>query len=505
MHSKLIKYSTFFLLLFIALTLINIAGNIFFSMFSANVHQVEVITSSDASMSSIGYAPLPILMLIFIASFAFIVFSAYFFSRILKQTKHTEKLIFPILIINLAVGIITILSFSIPIPAFSDYNTYLSFANSLINGQNAFQDYASLFPHVYGYSSFLSVLFWLFGNSAVVFEMANVVLSVIICLLTYLVAKEIFNTSAALWASLIISLFPSHILHNTLPATEPLHAALMLFVILTALKAKSCTLYALTGILTALMNAVRPTGYVLLAAIIIYILSEPSVHKLKKTACFCTLIIVYFLSCIVINAHISQVINKPVAASPTGYTLYIGANADSGGTWTEEATKKRDELYIKNEKNAQKTHNELFKLALNRFYSNGIRNIRLLVDKNKNMWCVDADIASFIGMSFKIDPGSAKKPDVSVLLSFCDAFYFILLFLFGTGLFLCIKKNAMPTKALLLLMIILGDIGMYTFVEVIGRYHYEAVLVIIILTSSCIRRLDTAKNQTLPDLESILI
>ncbi len=85
-------------------------------------------------------------------------------------------------------------------------------------------------PYAYrppGYPYLLSRLYLLFGEQARLGALANIIFSLAIVLLTYLIARRVFGDRAARWSAFILALFPSQILFVNKLASETMFTALL--------------------------------------------------------------------------------------------------------------------------------------------------------------------------------------------------------------------------------------------------------------------------------------
>ena len=113
----------------------------------------------------------------------------------------------------------------------SDFYTYHSLAGALVNGEILYPKFISLFPHVFGYSKVLSVVYSIFGprpDSAVAF---NIALNIGILLLIYLIGKILHDEKTGLVSAVIYAFWPSQIFYNSLVLTEPFFTFGLLFLI----------------------------------------------------------------------------------------------------------------------------------------------------------------------------------------------------------------------------------------------------------------------------------
>ena len=94
---------------------------------------------------------------------------------------------------------------NLPMQPASDYKTYFEIGDYLNRGTltkagTGYCDYIAMFPHVYGYPSFLAWLFRHFGTKVSVAQYANLVLSVATVFLTYRTGRLAAGRMAGLTA-----------------------------------------------------------------------------------------------------------------------------------------------------------------------------------------------------------------------------------------------------------------------------------------------------------------
>jgi 4-amino-4-deoxy-L-arabinose transferase-like glycosyltransferase len=79
-----------------------------------------------------------------------------------------------------------------------------------------------------GYPAFLALVYWIAGPHQIAAKIANAVLSSIICLVAYLLAKQVFDKTTARITLAIMTLFPSQIFYTSLLTTEVLFTTFLL-------------------------------------------------------------------------------------------------------------------------------------------------------------------------------------------------------------------------------------------------------------------------------------
>lgn len=86
------------------------------------------------------------------------------------------------------------------------------------------------------YSSFLSMLYRFFGTSILVYAIPQIILGVITCYLTYIIAKEVFPTKVGLLASFLLAIYPPIVWWASYIRSENLFIPLLLLTIIFLIK-----------------------------------------------------------------------------------------------------------------------------------------------------------------------------------------------------------------------------------------------------------------------------
>jgi len=95
--------------------------------------------------------------------------------------------------------------------------------------------YQNFYPPVY--SSFLGIWYYFFGASILAYAIPQIILGTVSCYLTFVIAKEIFSSKAALMAGFLLSVYHPLVWWTSYIRAETLFIFLLLLVILFLLKA----------------------------------------------------------------------------------------------------------------------------------------------------------------------------------------------------------------------------------------------------------------------------
>ncbi len=95
--------------------------------------------------------------------------------------------------------------------------------------------YHNFYPPIY--SSFLGMLYYLFGTSILVYAIPQIILGTISCYLTYVIAKEVFSSKIGLLACFLLSIYHPIVWWTSYIRTETLFIFLLLLTIVFLIKA----------------------------------------------------------------------------------------------------------------------------------------------------------------------------------------------------------------------------------------------------------------------------
>lgn len=368
-----------------------------------------------------------------------------------------------------------------------DYATFYSTAVSLSKSWNYSYRYIALFPHILGYSTFLSFFFKIFGESVFLATILNVILSVISGILIYKIIKNFISTTAAVCAYTLWIICPSQTIYNSLVFSEPLYTSFILafvyFIIVIAKKEESLNWFKmlLYGVLAAVIlqciNVNRPIAMVLIIAMFIWIFVLrfkelfQSDFLVKWLSFFTVLIVVYFSLGGLWNTYFTSRIGE-VPASVPGYNIHVGFNANSGGAWNKEDS---DLLFSYSDQEgatADWAQQQMLNEAKKRIMSGEIDFSKLFKEKLSFFLGKDSVCVGYCSDIIQ------EKEDMSMV---CDTFYYciILLSLYGAYKML---KTSHKSPTFILPLFVIGITCAQMLVEVAPRYHYSIVPFLIMIS-----------------------
>lgn len=413
-----------------------------------------------------------------------------FLSKVVNTKVFLRGIFAFLLLLCFCVRMVWVVRF--PIEPSGDYGTFYGTAVELgrsfdISGwsERALR-YVALFPHIFGYASFLGLLFVIFGASPMVAAVTNVVLSTISMALIYYICIKLSGRSLAIVASLVWIFYPSQIIYNMFVLSEPYYTMLLLasIALIIFLQGrlrpspywKVVLIGAALGAILALVNSVRPVSIiVIIALVVVLFIIQPAVKNSglrKKSVILVCLCVTYFAGGVLNNWIFTQRIGEEPASVP-GFNIYVGFNEESRGTWSEHD---RDVLNAHNAvegASAQNVQNAMLSEAIQRIQSGSIDYMNLFHQKLLVLWERDNGAVIY---------GSSVITHRNAFAALSNGYYYLTWVLSIIGCIFLLREK----KKVFLYLFPLYLIGLtmaHMFAEVATRYHYSGILSLTILSA----------------------
>ena len=351
--------------------------------------------------------------------------------------------------------------------------------------------YLALFPHLLGYSSFLSIFLRFFGQNPMVVKILNLILTVFSEIFLYFFCLRGLGFRRAIFAGVLWIIFPSKFLYNVTALSEPFYTCLLLAFLLLVSELETredklrgaVILYGLLGgaLLTGI-QLTRPIATIPLIALAIWLLLlrgayAKRIQVLKKWGIFLAIMLVCFFSFNAQwNRHLINVIGvKP--SSSYGYSLYVGFNPETSGQYSEQdMVVFGDVLNSEAEHDTSKAQEIMKRLAWERLH-NEIQNYpKLFADKLQTM------VGDDEGGAWTVKHCIPERA-YQALLALSNVVYYATLLLSLKGTFQ-MKKAQEKSCLLLAPLYVIGLCLAHMLVEVQGRYHYSMIPMLVITAAA---------------------
>ena len=351
--------------------------------------------------------------------------------------------------------------------------------------------YLAVFPHILGYSSFLSLFMRFGGTSPMLAAILNVFFTTFSGLIIYILAFRWFGLSAALFSFIIWILCPSKMMYNSMVLSDPYYTffILVFILILDCLRCKIMnshwSLIAFTaflcGVCLVVVNAARPIAAIPIIAFLLwlFLLRETDLHNKvlwKKWLVFTVvLLLVYFEGGKLWNSYVTNIVGEDVSTIPS-YNIAVGFNTDSGGSYSSDDMKLLHYYIDEVGLTAVQAQEKMMALAESRITSGRLSFLELLVKKLQTFLGSD-------GFAAWYTKDILSKPIYYITKIMSDVYYYFLAMLVLYAIACPLRKS--PTNVCYIVpMYVLGLTLAQMLVEVAGRYHYSIIPMLILIAAS---------------------
>ena len=400
-----------------------------------------------------------------------------------------------------ALNLIWVLNFQIEPTV--DFYTFYETACQLAAGEHVNWLYLGLFPHILGYSTFLSWFIKLFGPSLLVASVVNVGLTTVSGVCIYLLCLRWAGYRAAAFGFFFWSICPSKLLYNAMVMSEPLYTCcILLFLLLLSLALDeglsfwarcllALPLGALCGVLLLSINVVRPVAMILMIAFFLWLLLLRG-RALKQIKAW-GLLALFTLAMLFSYSRCSDQwrfweyvhVFEPTSPIPA-YNIYVGLNPDSMGSYSDEDMSLLwDYRYDEENGSAVYAQEQMLQEAKKRLASGEINFPKLFAVKLAKLMGNDEG-----GAFYAKGELSSRQFRLWALLS--NVYYYLLVILCLAGVAALFRRPPRSTLCMAPLYCI-GLILAHLIIEVSGRYKYSLIPMLIILACFSLDRLPVLK------------
>lgn len=374
----------------------------------------------------------------------------------------------------------------VPVAPKSDYLTFYQTAEKLLNQPVlSYPRYVALFPHILGYSQFLSLAMALFGTGYLVAPLLNVALSTLSAGLLFCLGSRLADLRVATAATLLWIICPSQTIYNIYTLSEPLYTALILlfFCLLAGFHRReqrfrySGFLWGtLCGVLLAAINAVRPIAVILVIGLILWLgllqtdRWREREFRIKWLPFVAALLVLFLAAGALWNSYSAARLGEEPASTP-GFNILVGLNPDSGGVWNPEDSKVLNAYNDQPGSTPQGVQEQLFEDALDRAFSGQINYPRLFLRKLHVFLGVDSACVQY---------AEQLLPHPNLLRHLCNGFYFTVV-IFSLVAAAVLLRRGDRSLLFIPMVYLIGLILAQLLVEVAGRYHYSLIPTLCLL------------------------
>lgn len=366
----------------------------------------------------------------------------------------------------------------------ADYATFATTAADLArDGSISLHRYVALFPHIYGYSAFLSVFYRVFGTGQLVAPIVNAGLSAVTAALLYLLIRRYSSKKSGIFAAILWIICPSQTLYNIYVLSEPLYTAELVGAMLLcdSLRRRLKTnapqgfrgtlgVAAGLGALLAAVQLVRPIGTIIVIALAGLLLAVDLPYGAKTAAkrlgALAVVIAVMLCGTRLVGLRTDAALGEPAAHS-VGYSYAVGLNEKSGGRWDADVSARLMKYSDEEGATADYAQSRMMDDVKVLIKSGEIDYLSLFKAKFENLLSHDHSVVkSYGGKVF------ARQ---DLFADACDIFWLATSLMAAVG---CVCALARKERGVLLVAALygIGLVAAQMLVEVAIRYHYSLYL-----------------------------
>ncbi len=369
----------------------------------------------------------------------------------------------------------------------ADYATFATTASDLArDGSISLHRYVALFPHIYGYSAFLSVFYRVFGDGQLVAPIVNAGLSALTAALLYLLIRRYSDKKNGILGAFLWIICPSQTLYNIYVLSEPLYTAELVGAMLlcdtlrTRLKPAAAQgirgtlgIAAGLGALLAAVQLVRPIGTIIVIALAGTLLVIDLPYDLrtaaKRVSALAVVAVVMLCGTRLVGLRIDAALGEPAAHS-VGYSYAVGLNEKSGGRWDADVSARLMAYSDEDGASADYAQSRMMDEVKSLIKLGKINYISLFKTKFENLLSHDNSAVTSYGTKV-----FARQ---ELFADMCDFFWLLTALLAAVGAVCAIVRG--ERGALLVTSLYgFGLVAAQMLVEVAIRYHYSLYLATI--------------------------
>ena len=335
-----------------------------------------------------------------------------------------------------------------------------------------------------GYPFLLAAAYQALGERSLAYELLNLTFVMAGGWLLFDLAKRLAGRQAAIVALVAYAVMPGLLLLTPVRLTDTVYATLVIAVCWAGSRTSgSGMLWAVVaGLLVAASQYVRPTGPLLLAALLVAALASATTWR-RWILSAAAMVLTFVIAMLPAFAHNLTAYGdlSPSTSSYGGWSLYMGTNQASNGGWN--AT---DAAFIHAlpgslwEQSAQAG-----RLGMERIAVDPLGFAGLAVRKFAVMWGREDFVVQY-GMDFRLVGGpQGIEAGVNLLAQFA----WLGLLLSVAAALLMMRRQRSPHPIVLVAMcIVLAEAVLHLFVEVKPRYHAHLEPLLLLIAATAVAR-----------------
>lgn len=419
-------------------------------------------------------------VLVFLCAIIFVGGVGYFLYHVRDDDTNLNRLILISLLLIFAIVAIIWLKL-VPQTQVSDFKAFWRTAPKALEGKAIYKydnDYFAKWAYQTGFLVYVMTVVKIFGHKVIAIQLLNVIYQVLILLMSYLLAMQLFNkVKIARLTVFILMIDLDWFALNSQADNQYLGMLLFLVTFYLVMKDKYWA-YALAGITLGAGSIIRPIGPVVIAGIVVYALlylfiQNNQIHWSGLGKVLITLVIYQVIFSAAGMAIKGSGLNSyGLTNRDSEWKFVVGLDANSNGSY-DQGMVNRFDLKASRTKMSQKEHQIIHENIQNLNATHGW--LKLFWNKNETLWASRSTTVDFTGFETQ---HSLRVSNFAKLLGYMGTVVLIILSWLGSLKLLKINPSV---KTFVLLLPLMAYAVVQLLIEVQGRYRLEFLPVIAIL------------------------
>lgn len=418
-------------------------------------------------------------VLVFLCAIIFVGGVGFFLYRIRDDDPNLNRLILISLLLIFAIVAIIWLKL-VPQTQVSDFKAFWRTAPKALEGKAIYKydnDYFAKWAYQTGYLVYVMTVVKVFGHKVIAIQLLNVLYQVLILLMSYILAMQLFKKVGVARLTVFILMIDLDWFALNSQADNQYLGMLLFLVTFYLIMKNQYWAYAMAGITLGVGSIIRPIGPVVIAGIVVYALLYLFIHNNQFNwsglgKILITLVIYQVIFSAAGMAIKSSGLNEyGLTNRDSEWKFVVGLDANSNGSY-DQGMVNRFNLKDSRAKMSAQEHQVIRENISNLNSTHGW--LKLFWNKNETLWASRSTTIDFTGFETQ---HSLKVSNMAKLLGYMGTVMLIIFSWIGS-LKLWHNKNQ---KTFLLVLPLMAYAVVQLLIEVQGRYRLEFLPVIAIL------------------------
>lgn len=414
---------------------------------------------------------------------------------LLYKIKSKKYFIIGLFAVSFIIRLIWVLNInSVPV---SDFTQMYEGAQNILNGNTELvrnSSYFEVWVYQLGFSAFQSIILRIFGDSILVLKITNAFISACIPVVIYLICDKLKNNKYSRIPALIYAFYLTSIAMTSVLTNQHL-ATLLIYIGLYILidKDNNILWLAVSGVLIALGNIIRPEGIIVIIALFLFFIFK-DFSNIKKPKIFLTKNVLRPV--LILLVYLITITSVSAVFKAKGYTDYnignrepywkfvVGLNPKHAGLWNSEDGELVNRYPVGNERDEYEK-----KLILERIKDKDAM-LELFDKKFKYMWSGN----DWGSIGFSLNYENVSDGFRNILLRIEKIEFMAIITLMSLSLIFTIFRRVPFNNYYLFMIIFIGYVLVHLIVEVQTRYRYFIIPCMVILTVEALSQLKILDN-----------